>query len=138
MADDEVRDLIRDLDQIPRELRVQMRPALQRAGRDLLRQAQLNASWSSRIPSATRLSVRFSRDPAVDVRTDGRRAPHATHYENEGKPGTFKHPLFGNRSYWYSQRARPYLGPAFDAKADDAFAAMADAVDRVTRDAGFR
>lgn len=135
---DQVRELIRDLDQIPRDLRRQMRPVLQRAGRDMLRQAQINASWSSRIPGATRLSVRFSRDPGVDVRTDVRKAPHAPYYENEGRPGVFRHPLFGNRSYWYSQRARPFLGPAFDAHADSTVAQMNDAVERVTRDAGFR
>lgn len=134
---DEVRELMRDLDRIPPELRVQMRPALSRAGRDMLRQAQINASWSSRIPGATRLSVRFSRDPGMDIRTDTRRAPHAPYYENEGKPGTFRHPLFGNRHYWYSQRARPYLGPAYDMHLDSTVAQIGDAVDRVTRDAGF-
>lgn len=135
---DEVRELIRDLDQIPRDLRRQTRLAITRAGRELLNEVRSRASWSTRIPAATRLSVRFARDPGASIVVDDRRAPHAKYYENRGRPGTFRHPLFGDRRHWYSQRARPFLGPAFDAKEDDAVRQVNDAVDRVTRDAGFR
>lgn len=135
---DTVGELIRDLEHFPRDLRQHIRPAIQRSGHDLLRRARANASWSTRIPAATRLSVRFSRNPGVDVITDGRRAPHAATYENEGRPGTLAHPLFGNRSHWYRFRARPYLGPAMDAEAPHTVAQIADAVDRALWDAQFR
>lgn len=135
---DPVGELIRDLDRIPRELRQRIRPVIHRSGSDILASARARASWSTRIPRATRLSVRFSRNPGVDIITDVRRAPHAPHYENEGRPGFFEHPLFGNRSHWYRQRARPYLGPAMDAGAPHAVAQIADAVDRALWDANFR
>lgn len=138
MPGDEVGELIRDLEQIPRDVQRRLRPAIVGAGRDVLQQARINASWSSRIPGATRLSVRFSRNPGVDVITDGRRAPHASVYENEGKPGTKAHPLFGNRSHWYRFAARPYLAPAMDAEAPAAAARIGDVVDRALWDAKFR
>lgn len=138
MARDEVGELIRDLGRVPRETQRWVRPAIHRAGSDILHAARTNASWSTRIPAATRLSVRFSRNPGVDVITDTSRAPHAPYYENGGRPGRFRHPLFGDRSHWYSQRARPFLGPAMDAKAGDAVAAIGDAVDRALFNARFR
>jgi hypothetical protein len=135
---DEVRDLIRDMDGIPLELRRELRPAIGRAGRSLLNAARLNASWSTRIPNATRLSIRFSRGgPGVSVITDGARAPHAPLYENQGEQGVFSHPLFGNRSHWYSQRARPFLGPALEAEGPQAFADVVDVVDGAIRNARF-
>lgn len=138
MPGDEVGELIRDLEGVPRATWRRLRPAITGAGGDVLRRARLNASWSSRIPGATRLSVRFGRNPGVDVITDGRRAPHASVYENEGKPGIKAHPLFGNRSHWYRFAARPYLAPAMDAEAPAAAAAIADVVDRALWDNRFR
>jgi hypothetical protein len=138
VARDEVGELIRDLGHIPRDAQRWVRPAIQRAGSDILQEARSNAFWSRRIPPATRLSVRFSRNPGVDVITDAARAPHAPYYENQGRPGRFRHPLFGDRNHWYSQRARPFLGPAMDAKSDEAVAQIADAVDRALFNAQFR
>lgn len=138
MPGDEVGQLIRDLEQVPRATWRGLRPAIVGAGGDVLRRARLNASWSSRIPGATRLSVRFSRNPGIDVITDGRRAPHASVYENEGKPGVLAHPRFGDRSHWYRFAARPYLGPAMDAEAPAAAARIGDVVDRALWDNRFR
>lgn len=138
MARDEVAELIRDLENIPRDARRYVRPALAGAGRDLLNRARSNASWSTRIPAATRLSIRFARNPGVDVITDGRRAPHAHVFENQGRPGRKAHPLFGNRSYWFRFAARPYLAPAMDAEAPHAVAAMGDALERAFWNARFR
>lgn len=138
MARDEVRELIRDLRDVPRDERRFVRAAILRSGHDLLQRVRRNASWSTRIPGATRLSVRFSRSPGVDVITDSQRAPHASVYEGDGRPGRFRHPLFGNRSHWYSQRRRPFQGPAMDAEAPHAVAAIADAVDQAFWNARFR
>jgi hypothetical protein len=135
---DEVGELIRDLEKIPRAVQRRLRPAIIGAGGDVLRRARLNASWSSRIPGATRLSVRFSRNPGIDVITDGRRAPHASVYENEGREGMKAHPLFGNRRHWYRFAARPYLAPAMDAEAPAAAARIGDVIDRALWDNRFR
>lgn len=135
---DEIRRLIRDLDGIPRDLRRQLRPGLRTAGRMVADQAKVNASWSTRIPGAIRVSVRFSGTPGVSVIVDKRKAPHGRPHEHGGRPGTFRHPLFGDRSRWYSQRARPFLAPAAEAKSRAAAREIHRVVDRVTRDAGFR
>ena len=138
MPRDEIGELIRDLGRIPADARRYVRPALAGSGRDVLNRARANASWSTRIPAATRLSIRFTRNPGVDVITDGRRAPHAHVYENEGRPGRKSHPLFGNRDHWFRFQARPYLAPAMDAEAPHAAAAMADALERAFWNAEFR
>ena len=35
--------------------------------------------------------------------------------EHHGDPGTFRHPVFGNRANWVSQAAHPFLHPALEA-----------------------
>ncbi|WP_433225604.1 HK97 gp10 family phage protein [Actinomadura formosensis] len=134
---DEIRRLIRDLDGIPPELRRQLRPGLRTAGRIVADQAKINAAWSTRIPKAIKVSVRFSGTPGVRVRVDRRKAPHGRPYEHGGRPGTFRHPYFGDRRRWYSQRARPFLAPAVASKGRRAAREIDRVVARVTRDAGF-
>jgi hypothetical protein len=71
----------------------------------------------------------FEVDPkAVQVRTVGPSVriklvavedkPHhgkALAFENDGKPGNFRHPVFGNRNAWANSRARPFLTPTVEA-----------------------
>ncbi|MBX6382023.1 MAG: HK97 gp10 family phage protein [Microbispora sp.] len=135
---DEVQRLMRDLGGIPQDLRRQLRPGLRGAGRIVADEAKRRASWSSRIPRATTVSVRFAGSPGVRVIVNRRKAPHARPHEHGGRPGQFRHPLFGDRSRWYSQRARPFLAPALEAKGRAAEREISRVVDRVTRDAGFR
>jgi len=135
---DEVERLIRDLGKIPDDLKRKLRPRLRIAGRLVADQAKLNASWSTRIPGATKVSVSFTlRRPGVAVVVDKNKAPHARPFEHGGNPGDFRHPVFGHRDRWVSQPARPFLAPAFEAKRDAAAQQVEDAVDASTRDAGF-
>lgn len=135
---EEMDRLIHDVGEIPRDLRKRLRPKVRAAGNIVARDARLRASWSTRIPAAIRVRTAFAKSPGVRVSVDLRKAPHAKPYENEGRPGKFRHPVFGNRSNWVTQKARPFLGPALQAKSDAAAHDIADAVDRATRDAGFR
>lgn len=135
---DSIRRLVRDLDGIPPDLRRQLRPGLRAAGKAVADQAKTNASWSSRIPRAIGVSVKFSGSPGVRVVVNKRKAPHARPYEHGGRPGTFRHPYFGDRRRWYSQRARPFLAPAARAKGPRAAREVDRVVRRVTRAAGFR
>jgi hypothetical protein len=138
----EIERLQRDLGEIPKELRRRLRPALREAGEDLAGQARSNASWSSKIPSATKVRVSFAkRRPGVSVGVDKKLAPNARPFEHGGEPGSFRHPVYpvpGRRVAWVSQVARPFLAPAAEAKEDQAVGKIADAVDRTTREAGFR
>lgn len=141
---DEVERLIRDLDGIPKDLKRKLRPKLREAGEIVAGQARVNASWSTRIPQATKVRTSFTlRNPGVSVVVDRKKAPHARPFEHGGEPGQFRHPVFQTfggkrRTPWVPQPARPFLAPAAEAKGDEAARRVADAVDEATRDAGFK
>jgi HK97 gp10 family phage protein len=136
---DEIRRLIDDMGKIPKDLKIKLRPGLREAGQIVRDRARLNASWSKRIPAATRVSVGFSkRNPGVAVQVNKNRAPHARPFEHDGRAGTFRHPVFGHRDRrWVPQKARPFLAKALEEEAPAAERKIADVVDKVTRDAGF-
>lgn len=132
----EVEDLKKELGNIPKDLRRALRPGLRLAGNVVAEDAKRRASWSARIPRATRVSVTFSgRTPGVSVVVNRNRAPHARPFEHGGGEGTFRHPVYGRRGVWVSQVARPFLAPALTAKGDEAAKKIADVVDVVVRQA---
>jgi HK97 gp10 family phage protein len=134
---DEIRRLIDDLGKIPKELKVELRPGLRKAGEVVRDRARLNASWSKRIPAATRVGVGFTaRNPGVSVVVNKNKAPHARPFEHGGRPGEFRHPVFGNKKVWKPQKARPFLAKALEEKAPEAERQIADVVDKVTRNTG--
>jgi hypothetical protein len=136
---DEIERLVKDMGGIPKDLRKKLRPGLRKAGRIVAEDAKLRSSWSTRIPRAIRVTTTFSgKNPGVRVQVNKKNAPHARPFEHGGGPGTFRHPVFGNRKIWVSQRARPFLAPALAAKNEEAGKKIAEVVDQVTRDAGFR
>lgn len=71
----------------------------------------------------------------VSVLAGSADATAAAAFEHRGVPGQFRHPLFGNRAYWYNQRAHPYLRPAAEANApkvaDAILKAVGDVIDKV-------
>lgn len=132
-------DLSRDLNGIPKDLRKKLRPAIKKGAQPVLQQARRNARWSKRIPKATRIAARFAKkDPHVAIIVNRKRAPHARPYENGGKPGTFRRPVYGNRRNWVTQEARPFLEPAARTKGGAVENEITKAVDQTTRNAGFR
>lgn len=135
---DEIRRLIDDMGKIPKELKTELRAPLREAGQLVRDKARSNASWSKKIPAATRVSVGFTaRNPGVSVVVNKTKAPNARPFEHGGTAGTFRHPVFGHRNRWVEQRARPFLYKAAAEMAPEAEHRIAEAVDRVTRDAGF-
>jgi hypothetical protein len=135
-------EILRTLDvfgPIPNEIRRELRPILRQVAEPVLAKARQNASWSTRIPGATRISVGFGRRSAgVAITVSSVKAPHARPLENLGRQGNVRHPLFGNRERWVSQRARPFLFPAM-ASADEALVRETGrVVDEVARKHGFR
>lgn len=132
----EVEELIKELGKIPKDLRTALRPGLREAGQEVAEDARRRASWSTRIPRAIRVSTTFSgRTPGVSVVVNKNKAPHGRPFEHGGGPGEFRHPVFGNRQVWVSQKARPFLYPALVAKGDEAAKKIADVVDVVVRKA---
>lgn len=134
-----IKELSRQLGKFPTELRKALRPALQAAARPIVADAKARAAWSSRIPRAITLSVRFAkRDPGVSIRVRSATAPHGRPYEGITGSTSFRHPVFGHRDRWVAQATRPYLAPAVEAGKDGALAATVAAVDQTARNLGFR
>lgn len=107
----ELNRFVREIGKMPKDLAKQARPMMRRSGQEALAEAKSNASWSTRIPGATKLSVRFSkRFSGIAIVTNKNRAPHARPIENAGKTGTFRHRNFG-RNDWSVQRAQPFQAP---------------------------
>lgn len=135
----EIQKLVADLGKVPAELRKELRPAIRAAAQRVLVDARSRASWSSRIPAATRISVRFGRRNAgVSIVVSAARAPHGRPYEHGGVPGNFRHPVYGNRNNWVTQRARPFLWPAAVAKREEVAREIDRAVEQVLRRTGWR
>ena len=133
-----IRLLSKQLKGIPKELRKQLRPALRAAAEPIVADARGRASWSTRIPRAIGMTVRFSRDPGVLIRVRGKVAPHGRAYEGITGASDFVHPVFGHRDREVAEGTRPYLEPAVRAAEGDVLRKVADTVDQVARDAGFR
>lgn len=97
-------------------------------------QARIGSS-SSRIAGTIRPSVT---NRGISVRAGGARAPHAPAFENMGKEGQFRHPVYGHRDRWVSQTAHPFLLPALAQNLDKLAETLAQAVDDWAREAGFK
>src|SRR5580765_2021526 len=99
--------------------------------------ARQNAAWSSRIPATIKARRRAR---SVTVVAGGETAPHAPAYENKGRGGTFRHPVFRtavNPDTWAPQQARPFLGPAAEADLEKGIAIIVREVDQAFVRAGF-
>jgi hypothetical protein len=130
--------IARDMRALPDEARKAVRPALRRAGQVVAREAMVNASWSSRIPGTIRVvtSFRVNRE-GVTIRAGGKNAPHARPYEHLGDPGTFRHPVYGDREVWVAQSARPFLFKAAKSTVGTVTDMIAETMDDVSQSLGF-
>ncbi|MEV0616198.1 HK97 gp10 family phage protein [Nonomuraea sp. NPDC050404] len=133
-----LRLLSKQLQGIPKELRQKLRPALRAAAEPVVADARGRASWSTRIPRAISMSVRFSRDPGVIIRVRRSVAPHGRAYEGITGASHFVHPVHGHRDREVAEETKPYLEPAVRAAADTVLAKGVAVVDEVARENGFR
>lgn len=131
--------LARDMHRMGPAGRRALRRRMKELSGPLLADARARASWSTRIPGA--LSVRpIVRDDRIGVqlRASAAKAPHARPYEGMVQPDAFRHPLFGDRDSWWTQKTRPFAVPAALAKAEDTRRAVLGAYEDAAREAGFR
>lgn len=133
--------LARDLHRMGPAGRRALRRRMKGVAGPLLADARERANWSTRIPGA--ISVRAIADEkrgrvGVQLRVSAARAPHARPYEGLVHPSAFRHPLFGDRDSWWTQKTRPFAVPAVLAKAEDTKAAVVGAYEDAAREAGFR
>lgn len=87
-----------------------VRATLRKTGNDMVQGSRSRSAWSTRIPQT--IKVRPSGVLAIIISAGGETAPHAPVYEGKGTAGQFRHPLFGDRTLWYSEDRRPFLHPA--------------------------
>lgn len=124
---------------MPKEIKAELRPLLRKTGQAALVAVKGNASWSQQIPRATRLQISLAgKRPGVAVVTNRHRAPHARPIEHRGKPGRFRHPLFGDRDTWVTQTAQPFMteeAPKWQEAVRDG---IGEIVDQVARRHGYR
>lgn len=135
----EVRALVKDLKTLEggKQITAELRKGLKSAAMPIVRQTQGAASWSSRIPSAISAGTAFSaKRTGVFIKVNSKRAPHARAYENAGKGGTFRHPVFGKG--WVSQPARPFFFKTAAGRMPDVEQAVGEVVDQAMSSAGFR
>lgn len=94
--------------------------AIRKAAEIIANQAKANAArFSKRIPLSFRISVRSGN---ATISAGGEAAPNAIMFETPGA----RHPLFGDREYWYTQPYRPFMEEAAEEKADEAMQSFAD------------
>lgn len=123
-----------------RDLKRALRRNLRRTAEPIKRRTQANASWSRRIPGAVKVVTSLSaRNPAVAIRVDSNRAPHARPLEqgSKGRRNVNRHPLFGNREVWIDQPTRPFFFRATTGAMPAVERAAIDAVHEAARKAGF-
>jgi hypothetical protein len=89
--------------------------------------AKRKASFSKKIPDSIEVKV-LGNGTAV-VAAGGDKAPNGAPLENKGRPGEFRHPVFGHKDRrWARQKAHPFLYPALLENADAAADLIADSV----------
>lgn len=117
--------LTKDLQAVDKKLAVEMKKQLRAVAEPVRRRVAQEASWSRRIPKATKASTRFTKKTtAVLITVNRKQAPHARPLENDGREGSFSHPVFASRtrrgrarqvlsgSRNVQQRARPFFAKA--------------------------
>lgn len=137
----QVSRLARDLYRMGPATRRHLRTEFSRIGQSMVSDARSRASWSRRIPASiqgrpitdtTRGRVGF------EVRARLKDAPHARAFEGLGQGGTFRHPVYGDRDTWVTQKTRPFMFPAARGRARDAEQAVHHIYEQVARECGFR
>ncbi|MEV0237562.1 HK97 gp10 family phage protein [Nonomuraea sp. NPDC050786] len=136
----ELRDLIGDFGgKMPKEVKAEIRPLLRKTGQGALMAVRSNASWSTRIPAATRLQISLTgKRPGVAVVTNRHKAPGARPLEHRGRRGRLRHPVFGNRDVWVTQPSNPFMTSEAPKWQAEVRKGIGDAVDQVARRHGFR
>lgn len=120
-------------------LQVLLRRGVKEAAQPIANGVKSAASWSSRIPGATRTKASFSaKGASVTVEVDAAAAPEAAPLNHGGRGGTFRHPVFGNRENWVSQQARPFFDQGVTAGQPAADSAMDRLMTDFAHQLGFR
>lgn len=103
---------------------------IEAAAKIIADQAKLNASFSKRIPAAIHVNVLD--DDHAEIVANGFEARNAAPIEYGER-----HPLWGNRDYWYPTPHRPFMERALAQKANAAAQEASKVVDDLAADEGY-
>lgn len=126
----ELKDFAKVLRKVAPEVAKDLNRGVAAGGEIIAAEARHNAGFSSRIPGSI---VTTRRGLRVKIQAGGDSAGDAAVLEHGGIPGTFRHPVFGDREVWVSQPAHPFLTPALESKSEEAFGVVVAAVDSALR-----
>jgi hypothetical protein len=134
---DGFKNAARDLKAAGPQFKKQLNAGLKGAVSGVVADAKSNADFSPAIARSIRSSASSN---GVSIVAGGNSAPAAAAFENNGLPGTFKHPVFGSKTTsWVNQKAHPFLAPAINANVNTTLLDAAQAaMDQVLLDAGFK
>lgn len=114
----EFRKVARDFAAISKENKTALRRGMRKIATPTLKKVRIAAGWSSRIPASTKLTTGLNkRFTGIRIETDRTKSPHARPYENYGRVGHYRHPVYADSSKdrklwtWVSAPARPYMYP---------------------------
>lgn len=105
------------------EVHKQLRSRVRQAANVVRDDARTRAP-SARIAKTIRSSASGS---TATVKAGNPKVPEAALLEGDGTPGSFRHPLFGNKKKWYPQARQPYLHPALEANRETIERMLGDA-----------
>lgn len=130
--------LSRDLYRMSPALRSRLGKTIRDLGKGMESDAKSNASWSSRIPGAIKVSGTVTPNAVgVALRVSTGAAPHARPYEGLDGGSSFRHPVYGGPA-WVSQGTRPYARPAQEKAGKELPEAGMKAIEEAAAEAGFR
>jgi hypothetical protein len=143
--------LTKQLENVDKKLATAMKREMRQVAEPIRSRVAAEASWSKRIPKATKVSTRFTaKTQQVIITVNRAQAPHARPLENDGKEGFFTHPIpvkaastrrgrlkQAVKSHTVKQRSRPFFAKGISSQ-DHRIDAAIEAVARdFERQAGF-
>lgn len=97
-------------------VQIELRRGIKAAAKPVVDRTKERASFSTRIPGAVKVQTRFpAKGASVTVTVDSKRAPHAAPINNQGREGTFRHPVYPDPTKersewnWAPQQAHPFF-----------------------------
>ena len=125
---------------------VDLRAGLREAGEVLAKEIRTEADKFPRDAKRPRKTDRIAQSTKVHVSgtgttsvvVGGPRAPEAAPIEHGGRPGKFRHLVFGNTENWVYQTAHPFIEPAIERAIPVAEQRAVDALDKAVQTAATR
>lgn len=127
-------DLLRALKRYDADSRKELVVELRKMAKVVAADAKDRAAWSRRIPQSIATSV-TAKGASIKIKRGV--APHGAVLEGgKRNAATFRHPVFGNRDVWVTQKARPFLRPAVESHRERLVAETEHLLNNLARKSG--